>query len=983
MNSLRKLAVYGGICLSIFLFVAPHHVVFAQSIDRVVERENQNSTYFLSKSTAVFTETLSALNNLKTAYTASQSLEDKANKLATMDKNIQAITKVRDLYIQEYNQGQTTGLSAVKAQIQAMTKAVAAFSTERAGIPKIAEQESILTGANGGGGTLAKLNELITEARRIDNGEITIGGTESGDLGNATPITVAGDKAVEIVSKLDSAKCNIFQVTIIGCIDVLVTYIIKNTLLQFAGFLLWLSTNLLNYIVVYGILKFSTWAPPAFYPLWQLMRQIISMFVVFSGLYLGFMYIINKQDTFKKYLPWVVVFALFVNFSYPLTRAAIDVSNIISLNIYASAVNDTVTNVLSGQNINNSAGAILMDQLGLQGLVLAATNTNTDKKDAEGRPISILSSITTWPAALLVVVYVLYAAYIFLMAAGILMMRTLALSFIIIFSPLLLVDVMIPKLGEQAQKLRGIFFSQLAVSVVFMIMLYLSIQMTLIFGQGGAVNRNAIGSVNMSGVSQIANVLMMLIMLHIMLKVTKEVAGAIGELGTKAVGMVGGFAGGVAMGGAGLLARSTLGAGAARLARSGAVDRMQSTWVGNRVKDSLLSLQNSSFDARNTALVQNNAGKIGFTNMGKGLKTYDQAFKDRAEQTKARADGIQDDATRAKYIDKVNRGVLGGVEDRLRASKNPTVSEYANRYANVRDSVKNKYGLKTDGNLIAEQLGSRERERQDARIAKVAAYTEADQKARTKLIEEAGDDYVLKEKYKVADQYTTTPVTRDQSGNLTQDTVQKKVDSLMKLNDSDMALQLINKDPFKEIVEEQKKELEKLEGELELMARTTDEEKKAYDQARRNIASKKQQNVETLKRLRSDLRSAYNVATTGKDLKSSFDVQKGKIDVDLTQEADLPFNLETNTQASARVQTQNFIGEAVDVARQTAYQQQEERDKHTIDFDLNATIKPKVTLNIESDDQADARVASYSQQVNTPEDIHDFVKMAMQGGKRA
>lgn len=66
---------------------------------------------------------------------------------------------------------------------------------------------------------------------------------------------------------------------------------------------------------------------------------------------------------------------------------------------------------------------------------------------------------------------------------------------------------------------------------------------------------------------------------------------------------LGGFAGGVAMGGAGLLARSTLGAGAARLARSGAVDRMQSTWVGNRVKDSLLSLQNSSFDARNTALV--------------------------------------------------------------------------------------------------------------------------------------------------------------------------------------------------------------------------------------------------------------------------------------------------------------------------------------------------------------------------------------------
>lgn len=982
MNSLRKLAVYGGISLSIFFFLTPQQIAFAQGIDRVVEREEQNSAYFFSKGTAVFTETLTALNNLKTAYTTSQSLDDKANKLATVDKNIQAITKVRDLYTQEYNQGQTAGLSAVKAQIQAMNKAVGAFSTERAGIPRIAEQESILTGANGAGGTLSKMNDLITEARRIDNGEISIGDVESQDLGNAVPITVAGAQAVDTVNKLDGAKCEIFAISLIGCVDVLVTYLIKNTLLQFAGFLLWLSTNLLNYIVIYGILQFGTWAPDAFYPLWQLMRQIISMFVVFSGLYLGFMYIINKQDTFKKYLPWVVVFALFVNFSYPLTRAAIDVSNIISLNIYASAVNDTKTNVLSGQNIENSAGAILMQQLGLQGLVLSAVSTQ--QKDANGQAVSMLDKINTWPAALLVVGYVLYAAYIFLMASGILMMRTLALSFIIIFSPLLLVDVMIPKLGERAQQLRGIFFSQLAVSVVFMVMLYLSIQMTLIFGQGGAINRDAIGSAtNLSGVSQIANVLMMLIMLHIMLKVTKEVAGAVGQFGTKAVGMVGGFAGGVAMGGAGLLARSTLGAGAARLARSGAVDRMQSTWVGNRVKDSLLSLQNSSFDARNTALVQNNAGKMGFTNMGKGLKTYDQAFKDRAERTKARAEGIQDDATRAKYIDKVNRGVLGGVEDSLRASTNPKVAEYANRYANMRDAVKTKYNIKTDGNLIAEQLGTRERERQDARIAKVAAYTEADQKARTKLIEEAGDDYVLKEKYRATDQYTATPVARDQSGNLTQATIQKKVDSLMKLNDSDMALQVINKDPFKEVAEEQKKEIEKLEGELELMARTTDEEKKAYDEARRNIASKKQQNVETLKKLRSDLRSAYNVATTGKDLKSNLDLQKGKMDVDLTQEADLPFKLETNTQANARVQTQNFINEAVEAARETAYTQQEERDKHTIDFDLDANIRPKVTLNIESNDQADARVASYSQQVNTPQDIHDFVKMAMQGGKRA
>ena len=980
MNSLRKLAVYGGICLSIFFFFAPQPIAFAQGIDRVIERQESIATDFFSAAVTVFDATTASLTSVENAYKqrATSGTEKFEGELASVAKAQQAVTTAKALYTKTFNDLRATGVSPTQAQVRAVTAADVSFRNANVSSGAPADITGITNAF------LLKLtgpNSLVRAAETLEREGNNVGANDLSRLTSATPITTAGTEAAQRIANPD--KCQIWQFSLVSCVDVFVAYIIKNTLLQFAGFLLWLSTNLLNYIVIYGILQFGTWAPDAFYPLWQLIRQIISMFVVFSGLYLGFMYIINKQDTFKKYLPWVVVFALFVNFSYPLTRAAIDVSNIISLNIYASAVNDTKTNVLSDQNINNSAGAILMGQLGLQGLVLAATYT-AEQKDAEGKPISILSSIDTWPAALLVVGYVLYAAYIFLMASGILMMRTLALSFIIIFSPLLLVDVMIPKLGERAQQLRGIFFSQLAVSVVFMVMLYLSIQMTLIFGQGGAVTRNAVGSVgNLSNVSQIANVLMMLIMLHIMLKVTKEVSGAVGEFATKGVGMVGGFAGGIAMGGAGLLARSTLGAGAARLARSGTVDRMQNTWVGNRVKDSLLSLQNSSFDARNTDIVQKNAGKIGFTSMGKGLKTYDQAFKDRAEKTKARADGIQDDATRAKYIDKVKRGVLGGVEDRLRASTNPTVSEYANRYANVRDSVKNKYGLKTDGDLIAEQLGSRERERQDTRNAKVASYAEADQKARTKLIEEAGDDYVLKEKYKAADQYTATPVARDQSGNLTQDTVQKKVASLMKLDNSDMALELINKDSFKEVAEDQKKELEKLEGELELMARTTDEEKKAYDQARRNIASKKQQNVETLKKLRSDLRSAYNVATTGRDLKSNLDLQEGKIDVDLTQEAELPFKLETNTQANARVQTQNFINEAVDAARQTAYTKQDEQDKHTIDFNLDVNVKPKVTLNIESDDRADARVASYSQQVNTPQDIHDFVKMAMQGGKRA
>ena len=68
-----------------------------------------------------------------------------------------------------------------------------------------------------------------------------------------------------------------------------------------------------------------------------------------------------------------------------------------------------------------------------------------------------------------------------------------SLSFIIVASPLLFVDAVIPKLGEQAQRLRKIFFEQLTVSVVFMIMLYLSIAMTKVFTRLGGVGEGGVG----------------------------------------------------------------------------------------------------------------------------------------------------------------------------------------------------------------------------------------------------------------------------------------------------------------------------------------------------------------------------------------------------------------------------------------------------------------------------------------------------------
>jgi hypothetical protein len=367
------------------------------------------------------------------------------------------------------------------------------------------------------------------------------------EVANAKAIAENARKASKeaFVERANPNKCSFISPdgNLLGCIDQLASWFIQTFLINFAGVLLWATANLFNYSIKIGILDFAKWAPDTLYPIWMIIRQIISLFVVFAGLYLGFMYIVGKDQNFGKYMSWLVIFALFVNFSYPMTRALIDVSNIISLNVYASAVGgDALVAEITSQN---TAGALIMAKLGLQGLVLSAEKTDT---------ASIVNAATSVPVAILVLGFVLYAAYIFFMVTALMVMRTVSLVFIIVASPILLIDSVIPKLGDKAAELRKVFLDQLIVGPVFMIMLALTLKFLTVFsGATGGVRATG-GALATSGagagttIAAFFNVLMMLIMLHFMLKVTKATAGALGDMATNAMGKYSGLAMGGALG---------------------------------------------------------------------------------------------------------------------------------------------------------------------------------------------------------------------------------------------------------------------------------------------------------------------------------------------------------------------------------------------------------------------------------------------------
>lgn len=439
--------------------------------------------------------------------------------------------------------------------------------------------------------------------------------------------------------------------SLFDCLNEGIAWIIKNTLLQIAGFLVWVTANMFNYSVQIGVLRFNEWAPSSIYPIWLIVRQIVSLVIVFIGLYLGFMYILGKDDKFQRYIPWVIMFALFVNFSYPITRTMVDISNVISLNIYASAVGPGALN--AGITDQNTAGGLITARLGLPGLIAGAVS----KDEIPGGP-DMLKSVNSIPAALAAVVFVLYASYIFLIVTGIFLMRTFVLVLLIVGSPILLVDSVFPLLGEKAKMLRKVFFEQLVVGPVFMIMFALTLKFLTIFSDSGTLASNFNVSSGDSTIKTFFNLIMMLVMLHVMIKVTKSTAGEVGNFASNAMGTVGGFAMGAAAGGTGFLARKGIGGLAMKARDSKWVTNNQDSFIGRRAYNLSNSVANSTFDIRKTAV----AGKMASLGMGMGMGAkmgYEEETKTTIEKKKRDAIDARNRIKTHYERDKYKENVFG------------------------------------------------------------------------------------------------------------------------------------------------------------------------------------------------------------------------------------------------------------------------------------------------------------------------------------
>lgn len=627
--------------------------------------------------------------------------------------------------------------------------------------------------------------------------------------------------------KMDTERCGILKLNLVSCADVFVSWFIKNTLLEIAGFLVWLSANMLNYSIQVSILDFNSWASTSLYPVWIIIRQTVSLGIIFAGLYLGFLYIIGKDESFGRYTAWLVLFAIFVNFSYPVTRTLADISNVISLNVYSATVGSQVLATDFSSSVapwaqQNTAGAIIVNRLGLQDLAVGATAI-------PGSASSFVNGINSTPGALLAVIFVFYTAFVFFMATGIIAVRTVLLVLLIVASPLLFIDSVVPKLGDVSMKLRKLFFEQLVVAPVFMIMLALTLKFLEIFQTNKALSGNGSTLVQTGDatVQTFFTLLIMLIMLHVMLKVTKGIAGSAGTFATNFMGKVGGFGLGVASGGMGVLSRGTLGRVAAGARDSKWMDTMKDTKFGRGLSGAANFLANSTYDTRNIGMVSSGLSKAGITggfgvSMQKSsVKGFDDKKKEREKEVVDFGKGIRDDATRNNYFANANSLRLVKVDK-------PTIDEA-------------------------------ERDLKEKRFSQISTFLTADKDKQQSMLNQANisKDYVLSSKLEASKAYLGVP-------NNDPNAAQGKATQLkaMGIQTEEEVKSLLKKDPFEDINKQADEEIRKLEEQARAIDRATDGGKTQFAAKQAEIGKVKNERDNKIRQLRTDTTAAFTRGTS-------------------------------------------------------------------------------------------------------------------------
>ncbi len=240
-------------------------------------------------------------------------------------------------------------------------------------------------------------------------------------------------------------------------------YVFTVFALELAGALLKLSSDLFDFTTQKFILQISTLfqdesgADSAFvYGGWSVIRDLANIAAFFGAVYTGFRYITGSDGLdFKKAVTKLILYSLMVNFSFPIAKFLIDISNIISLQIYGG-----ITDYKAG------AGLLSKNILSNLNLNLIVSEVGSSKTS----PTGFSSFSVMW----LSIIYLVAAFGAFLYASLMILVRVFILFICVILSPLMFLNFAFPKLTDLHDKWRENFFGQIMFAPILMFGFWLS-----------------------------------------------------------------------------------------------------------------------------------------------------------------------------------------------------------------------------------------------------------------------------------------------------------------------------------------------------------------------------------------------------------------------------------------------------------------------------------------------------------------------------
>lgn len=413
---------------------------------------------------------------------------------------------------------------------------------------------------------------------------------------DTNPTPNSGDKQIE--------KCSITSFSGAGqCIIDLALGIFDLAVLPLFTGLLRLSSYFFEVTIWLGIVQFSALLggdSPWINSIWSTIRDILNIGVIFVLLYAAIKVTVGQGGEIKKLIAGVILFGVMTNFSLFLTKAAIDIANVVALEFYNQMRVESDIHELS---FNSGLGATIAQTTGL--VKLYSLPDEQSKQDDGSSPLDGLTSNQALKNSFLfrfsMLAVFIAVSFIFLQAGFIFLGRTIALIFIMIFSPLMFAGGVFAPLEKWISRWHKEFVGQVMLAPIFFILLYVAMAIlgslvTALDGLLETYDNNGEDFV-LPLISILISSALVIFAFATALNKAKEMSGSIGG---KAAG-AGSWVGGKLLGGGTNLA---LGGAAAAMRRV-----VKATGVGDYVTKNpnsfasrmgLAKLANSTLDIRNT-----------------------------------------------------------------------------------------------------------------------------------------------------------------------------------------------------------------------------------------------------------------------------------------------------------------------------------------------------------------------------------------------